>query len=359
MTAAALEVSLPNPDALFAEWTDLKTQEPRLRIRDAAARLGVAEAQLVALGCGVRATRLQGPFEEIYKRLPELGKVMCLTRNEGAVHERRGVFGDLDVENGHVGLIVGDDIDLRLFFRFYQSAFALREPVGTGTEITIRRSLQFFDPTGTAAQKIYLEDPAGIEAFDAIAQDFASQNQSRAQEVKPPSPRRPERPDEEVDVQAIREVWRNMKDTHDFFPMLMKHRLTRTQALRLAGTQWAKPLSNDTTRALLEGASASGLPIMCFVGSAGCIQIHTGPVEKIKVMGPWLNVLDPIFNLHLREDLIASTWVVRKPTVDGVVTSVEIFDADGENTALFFGKRKPGIAEDENWRAFVAELEAR
>lgn len=353
MSNAALEV--PAPDTLAAQWEELKTQEPKLRIRDAAQRLGVTEVQLVALRIGDTTTRLQAPAADIYRRLPTLGKVMCLTRNDAAVHERRGVFGDLDVENGHVGLVVGDDIDLRLFFRFYASAFALREPVGE----TIRRSIQFFDATGTAVQKIYVEDPAGVEAFEAIVADFKSPDQTRIEAVKPPTPAKPERPDADVDVDAIREVWRNMKDTHDFFPMLMKHKLTRTQALRLAGTEWAKPVANDTTRAMLEGASQSGLPIMCFVGSAGCIQIHTGPVEKIKVMGPWLNVLDPIFNLHLREDLIASTWVVRKPTVDGIVTSIEIFDADGENTALFFGKRKPGVPEDENWRTFVAELEAR
>jgi hypothetical protein len=46
-------------------------------------------------------------------------------------------------------------------------------------------------------------------------------------------------------------------------------------------------------------------------------------------MGPWLNVLDPGFNLHLREDLIASAWIVRKPTADGVVSSLELFDAGG------------------------------
>jgi hypothetical protein len=37
---------------------------------------------------------------------------------------------------------------------------------------------------------------------------------------------------------------------------------------------------------------------MCFVGNRGCIQIHTGPVKNIKIMGPWLNVMDPGFNLH-------------------------------------------------------------
>ncbi|MCP2936632.1 hemin-degrading factor, partial [Salmonella enterica subsp. enterica serovar Typhimurium] len=86
---------------------------------------------------------------------------------------------------------------------------------------------------------------------------------------------------------------------------------------------------------------------MCFVGNPGMIQIHTGPVHRIEVMGPWLNVLDPGFNLHLRQDLVDQTWIVRKPTADGVVTSVELLDAAGETIALFFGERKPGKPERE------------
>jgi hypothetical protein len=44
------------------------------------------------------------------------------------------------------------------------------------------------------------------------------------------------------------------------------------------------------------------MPVMIFVGNMGCIQIHGGPVEKIVPMGPWINVMDPRFNLHLRAD---------------------------------------------------------
>jgi len=87
----------------------------------------------------------------------------------------------------------------------------------------------------------------------------------------------------------------------------------------------------------------------------GCIQIHTGPVVRIEPRGPWINVLDDGFNLHLRTDLVASAWVVRKPTVDGDVTSVEIYDATGEMMVQFFGERKPGQTERDDWRQLIAE----
>ena len=92
---------------------------------------------------------------------------------------------------------------------------------------------------------------------------------------------------------------------------------------------------------------------MIFVGSPGVIQIHTGPVTTVKRLGPWQNVLDDGFNLHLREDGIESCWLVRKPTKDGIVTSLEIFDPAGQQIAWMFGKRKPGQVEDSAWPALA------
>jgi putative hemin transport protein len=48
---------------------------------------------------------------------------------------------------------------------------------------------------------------------------------------------------------------------------------------------------------------------------------------------------------------------VRKPTDDGIVTSIEAFDVRNRNILLMFGERKPGKPELEPWRAIVARLE--
>ena len=95
---------------------------------------------------------------------------------------------------------------------------------------------------------------------------------------------------------------------------------------------------------------------MIFVGNPGCIQIHTGPVHRVERMGPWLNVLDPGFNLHARTDLVGEVWRVRKPTRDGIVTSIELFDTKGRELAQLFGERKPGKPELPEWRAMAESL---
>jgi putative hemin transport protein len=47
---------------------------------------------------------------------------------------------------------------------------------------------------------------------------------------------------------------------------------------------------------------------------------------------------------------------VRKPTADGLVSALELFDAQGETIAMFFGERKPGRPELRAWRALVDSL---
>ena len=126
--------------------------------------------------------------------------------------------------------------------------------------------------------------------------------------------------------------------------------------MRLAPPGFVRPVANTSIDTILTAAAASELPIMIFVGNPGCIQIHTGPVTNITPMGPWQNVLDPGFNLHLRRDHVAHAWVVEKPTDDGIVTSLELFDAKGDTIAMLFGERKPGRSERHEWRALLDNL---
>jgi putative hemin transport protein len=333
----------------------LASAKPAARIRDAADELGVSEAELVMTEVDGAARRLEGEWGRLLQRLPALGTVMTLTRNPHVVHEKVGRFETVTVNPGHggIGLVLGPDIDLRIFLRHWRYGFAVAKPTKDG----VRNSLQFFDETGTAVHKIFLKRESDAGAYDSLVGAFAMESAGAIEIAQPPARRAP-RPDAEIDVPALRAAWRALKDTHDFVPMLTKQKVQRMQALRLAGQDLAGQVAPSSLRRTLEWAAASGAEIMVFVGNRGCIQIHTGPVKTLRAIGPWFNVLDPGFNLHLREDRIASAWVVRKPTADGIITSLELFDAEDEMIATLFGRRKPGEAERGEWRGFAESLAA-
>jgi putative hemin transport protein len=278
---------------------------------------------------------------------------MALTRNASCVHEKVGIYSNAS-QDGPVGLLVGE-IDLRIFYHAWAHGFAVREMTKDG----LQRSLQFFDKAGVAIHKIYLRAQSCIAKYDELLNQFQSNDQAPGMQVTALDKSVAELPDQDIDVTAWRQSWRAMKDTHDFFVLLRQFKVTRTQGLRLAEPAFVQALPVTCVKDLLEIAASTATPLMVFVGNPGMLQIHSGPIQEVMSVGSWINVMDPRFNLHLRSDSVAQAWLVRKPTVDGIVTSVELFNDDGEAIAMFFGERKPGKPELSTWRALADDLLAR
>ena len=337
-------------------------REGQARHRDIAASLGVSEGELIAAHVSVRqgaqpgasllvAQRLQPVWAQIVEALEPVGEVMALTRNASCVHEKTGIYRAAS-HTGAMGLVLGGAIDLRLFYSRWTHGFAVDELTPAG----LQRSLQFFDAAGMALHKVFVKPQSNVDEWFAVIERFRDVLQHPGLEPLPAAPAVAERSDATIDVAGLHNAWASLRDTHEFFGLLKRFGVGRLQALRLAEARFVQRVEESSAHQILNAAASSGVPIMVFVGNPGVIQIHGGPVHKIAVMVPWLNVLDPAFNLHLREDHINSAWVVRKPTVDGLVTSLELFDAGGETIAMFFGERKPGQVESCGWRTLVGDL---
>lgn len=347
-----MEALTAQPATLQERWNGYKQKNPKSRIRDAARALGVQEVELLALGCGNGVTRLAGDWKELLLSFVELGPIMALTRNEHAVHEKKGIYQNLSFE-GAMGMALDKNIDLRFFMRHWAKAFACEDETLRGK----RYNFQFFDRYGQALHKVYLEENSNVDAFIQLVAKWRSPDQSKEEPVEALPPQEQERPDTEVDVQALRQSWEGMTNTHEFVGLLRDHNVSRRQALRLIGNDMAWQVDRETAhRFILQRASETHTPIMIFVGSPGCVQIHTGEVHRLLATEAWYNILDPGFNLHLREQGIAQSWVVRKPTSDGIVTSLELYDDKGETIAIFFGSRKETVSENPDWREIVAAL---
>ncbi len=342
--------------AIQEAFTTLR-RDAKLRHREIASKLGISEGELVAAHVAppnelaqrlMRAQRLRPAWPQVIEALEPVGELMALTRNESCVHEKTGVYAK-GSHSGHMGLVLGGAIDLRLFYQRWAYGFAIHEDTDKGPQ----RSLQFFDAAGMAIHKVFLRPDSNVAAWDALIATYSADHQQPGMAVKPAEAPEPPRPDADIDVPAFRRAWASLRDTHEFFGLLKQHGVARTQALRLADPQYAQRVEPDAVQLMLNAAARDGVPIMVFVGNPGMIQIHSGPVSKISVIGPWLNVLDEGFNLHLRADHVASAWIVGKPTSDGLVTSLELFDAQGEAIAMFFGERKPGRPELATWRSLI------
>jgi len=363
--AAALVLALGQAYAaqpLLDQWNTLRAQQPKLQTRDAARQLNVSEAELLATGIGSTVVRLRDSDHaprEIMRRALDLGKVMALSRNENVVIETTGVatrikredetaLGSADDSERQARMLniaggyLGGPIDLRFQFGQWKYVFAVTQP---GRDGAVNRSLQFFDASGNAVHKLHVKSAAGVPVFDKLVADFRHPRQDGKLGVTAAAPKTPEKPDSQIDVAEFHNAWQDMTDVHQFNRIVSEFKLTREQAMRLAPNGMTTRVTPLAVRSLLEGAAKNGVAIMAFVGNGAVIQIYSGKIDKVAAAEGWFNVLDPDFNLHLRDSAFRSGYVVRRAGI----TSVEFYDDRGDLVATFFGVRKPGKPQPQSW----------
>ena len=326
------------------------SESPKRRARDAADAQGISEAQLVAACVGHGATRIAAHPDRIIPAAERLGEVMALTRVGVCVHEKVGEYGEYH-PGVHAAMTLTENIDLRIFPSHWVHAFA----VETESEQGPRRSLQIFDAAGDAVHKIHLRAASNHGVWKDIVAELAVADQTDIQVVEDRTPvERPKSRPDKLDI--LREEWDRLTDTHQFLRLCSKLKMNRLGAYRIVGAPWVRRLETGAADAMLQAVRDAAIEVMIFVGNRGCIQIHTGPVHTLKPMGPWQNVMDPGFNLHLRLDKVAEIWAVQKPTQRGPAVSVEAFDAEGGLIFQVFGVGKEGRDSRPVWRHIVQAL---
>ncbi len=325
-------------------------ENPKTRERDLAAKLGISEAALVAAHCGDLATRIDPHPDHVMGLATKLGEVMALTRNESCVHEKVGVYDNYH-PGGHAAMVLTDDIDLRIFPAHWKHAFLVEKH----TDEQMRRSVQVFDAAGDAVHKIFIRTPEGHAVWENYREIGALDDQSQTITTTPRVP--PETPKADAaNVDILRKEWARITDTHQFMRLTSKLKMNRLGAYRIAGAPFVRPLATDAVNDALTALARQGIEVMIFTGNRGCIQIHSGPIETLRPMGPWQNVMDPRFNLHLRADHVAEVWAVEKPTKRGMAVSLEAFDGQGALIFQIFGVGKEGRDHRAAWADVVNAL---
>ncbi|MDO5631589.1 MAG: ChuX/HutX family heme-like substrate-binding protein [Paracoccus sp. (in: a-proteobacteria)] len=336
-------------DLTPARLRDLK-RESTLRPFDLAAQLGLSEAALIEAELGHDAIRIDVTPGRLIPAVQALGEVMALTRNRSCVIEKLGTYNNFH-DGDHAAMVLDPEIDLRIFPRHWVHAYAIEAEGKNGP----RRSVQVFDAAGDAVHKVHLRAGSNLAAWDALRRDLALPDQAGLSDFAPRPPVEGPRIDP-ARADTLRSEWAGMTDTHQFNTLVRRLKMNRLGAYHLVGAPFVRRLDVAANDALFTALQAQGLTAMLFVGNMGCIEIHSGRFENLKPMGPWLNVMDDRFNLHLRADHVAEIWQVEKPTKRGPAISVEAFDEHGALIYQCFGMRAEKGGDPQAWADLVNGL---
>lgn len=321
--------------ALQQAWENLRADRPQTRIREAAALLSVSEAELVASGCAGDAVRLDGPWPALLAEIGELGLLMGLTRNDEAVHEKTGRY-DRSETAGDWLLLSGDGVNTALLTGLWHAGFAVCE----ATRIGERRSLQFFDARGGAVYKLYLTEQADRARYHRLIDAY------RAAE---PSPNLRLPADSMLDaagadaVSGLPEHWQRWFKASSF-------------AGNDAGIHASRPIAVPVFAEFMLQLTDMQLPIQIIVCNQAAIQVHDGPIWNLMIGGPWLNVLDQDFNLHLNQTAIAGLRTVNLPYRGHNLQGLQLRNAHGQTIASLFGQYDPTSGDSPLWNDLLAWL---
>jgi putative hemin transport protein len=352
-------------DNLKQQWQKLRQEQPTLHTRDAAKTLGASEAQLLATQKDqvVLLKSDADSLRKIMRQALDFGEVLALSRNENGIIETTGVAKKYTSPNkdtlseedklrqqNSVGGYIGGPIDLRLNFEKWAHAFAVTQIKNGKTS----RSLQFFDAQGDAIHKIFIKNKEGNILFDQLAKNFRLGDQNTTLVFTPKSINAVELPDDQIDIKEFQLTWNEMDDVHQFARIVSDFKLTREQAFRLAPEGFAQKVSASSIRTFLQDAAKERIGIMAFLGNRGIIQIFSGTIQKVAAHEEWFNVLDPNFNLHLRESAISHGWIVNRAGI----RSIEFYDKQGELIVTFFAVREPKKPQPQKWFELLEQIKS-
>lgn len=333
---------------LTSRWQDYRHENPSIRIRTAAADLGVSEAELVQTGVDGQCTRLGPITTSMIEALQTLGQVMALTRSNALVHELHGHFEGTKF-HGNTAMSFRPGLDTRYFLERWAFAFAVQEGE--------RHSLQFFDWQGQAVHKLFMQKDTNIDAFQAFVNKHKLNNQrdlvSILRTPTTPTTTLPER-----DPAFIRQRWSKIKDVHEGNRIIKNYGHSKAIAYEDLGTEYAQPLATESVEQLLRSVADQQHPIILFGMNAGAVQSYAGTISNIVMHGPWFNILDPGFNIHLMPKQIGQVWHIRKPTSEGTVNSLSVLDFDGDEIMVITDHRMRGECEAGLWNHLLQQLPA-
>jgi len=212
------------------------------------------------------------------------------------------------------------------------------------------------DHIRTPLHQILLHDSSRADAFPPIVSGFTTAERSPALEIFHTETIATADKIARIDIDALRADWAAADKTAGVFMGQTAFDSGRLHKLRLVGKVFAHQVGKDSVRIVLQKMADLGCTVVALIGDAGTMQAHQGQPEQIRGGDAGLDILNRDHRLRLREDHIDTVWVAKKPTADGMMTSLELFNRRGVGIARFFSKPEAGKPERREWRDAIMRL---
>ena len=275
----------------------LSSDNKNIRIRDAAKQLSVSEAELLSTKVNDNVKYLlikdySQMFNSIFNNVDNL---MFLIRNDFAVHEKNistkkiKIIDNkiINLDENNQPLLSFDSSDFK--FCFYE----LKNHAGRKLS-----SLQIFDRYGCSVLKIYNKDD-DYHNFEKVCLKYYSDYNYELQNIQ-----KNEHIDNSYNLESIDRYY--LKSNYSLKNNDIKNK--------------------NILRFIITCASKGKCPIQIHVIGNNSIQYHRDIVKNIKDFGPWFNIIDKCFNIHVLESKIKRSQFIEYTIENNKYYSIECLD---------------------------------
>ena len=260
-------------ESLKEKWADLVSANKKIRIRDAAKQLNVSEAELLSTSISKDIFLLSiKDYSSFFKEILCLDKIMLLIRSDFVVHEKIIDAKSVEIKNNN---FIYKDRDSTHLLNFDTNLFKYSFYESRKNQKINLKSFQFFNSHGNAVLKIYLKGD-NSKKFSEIALKHKIKHSF-------------ELPSSGNCSSKLQNL--NLKNDVDLYFKNISKEFKKTKC----------DLKKNPLREILINASKSQTPIQIHALGLGTIQYHKDTIKKVIDYGPWINIIDKNFNLHVLE----------------------------------------------------------
>ena len=297
--------SLKQFNKLKKQWESFKKNpdNKRIRIRDAAKKLCVSEAELLSTLIDDSVTYIKfNNFYTFIEKVLSLDKVMLLTRSDNVVHEITVFTLDLAVDQD--GLIY-DKNTFNPLLRIAPTDIAY-----TFSELKTHQgknlySFQFFNSDGNSIAKIYLKGKTE-SLFNEIVSEYKVN----------------------YDYSIQNKQSDTNKKLYDLNSSTIKYQFMPKNAPKF---KKIKKIDGSALRTIMENLSKKTIPIQFHGIGLNTVQYYYGEIKNVTDYGPWINVMDKKFNIHILEKKIVSCQLNQLSINNKNYCSLAWFDINNQN----------------------------
>ena len=280
---------------LQMQWRKLKSENKKIRIRDAAFKLNSNEGELLSTEIDENTFLLSiDNYREFLKLIFKFSNLMFLVRNDIAVHEKIIKTKDY-ILNENIIISIDKKFLLQIQLDAIKFSFYSRK---INKKISLR-SFQFFDDLGNSILKIYLKSDE-FSQFDNLGQKYKIHYNYQLQKINQNKPNN----NKHLTLNDI-------KSDHNLSNYILIDQ---------------KKYNGEIFRLIIELLSKKNILFQIIIINKFAIQYHIEEINKIIDFEPWFNIMDKNFNLHILEKNIEYVNIKTFKQLNNYFYVIEIFD---------------------------------